>query len=349
MGEAEERDPFAARDAARAMMRQTLQVSASPRRDQAGQDKPKRFAAMVMALAIAAICAGAGIVWVLAGHPAAIVQPGPPPSFLPAPQPAPPAWVVQSAADEAALLAAPTDRLRIYRLAAAPSILVLLFPSLHAQALALNRVGAFVEKRDAPRDRVLDDAELRAKAEATPGGFDGYYYGHDYRVADLARFFAVAAGQGVALRPEERALQAGLTDLPVPPEGGVGAIVTLPPLSASPAIGATDRAAILRHELAHGVYFTDAAYAAYVQRFWQQSMSAAERAGFRRFLGTEGYDVANEDLVCNEMQAYLIHTPDPRYFSPGLAGLAPARAAALRADFVASMPASWLRDVTARR
>jgi hypothetical protein len=252
-----------------------------------------------------------------------------------------------AAADENALLAMPAGEFRAYPFAPAPAILVLLYPTLHAQALAMNRIGAFVEKAGAPHDRVLDDAALDQAVAASGEKFDSYYFGHDYRAADLARFFATAERDGVRLRPAERNLRALLAARGMMAASAVGAIITLPPLSADPPVDAAARATILRHELSHGLYFTDGAYAAYTKEFWDGQLSADQRALFRAFLGREGYDTNNEDLMRNEMQAYLVHTADPRYFNAASVQMAAATLAELRNDFVKGMPAGWLRDRTA--
>jgi hypothetical protein len=219
-----------------------------------------------------------------------------------------------------------------------------LFPNLHQQAVTLNRIAVFVEYAKAPRDRVLDDAALREAIAAGRVSFDDFYEGHDYRAADLARFFATADADGVMLNDAEKHLRANLNQLGAAPPG-YGALISLP--GAGDGVDAPTRAAILRHELSHGLYFTDTAYAAMVTSFWQNTMSAQQRDGFRRFLGDGHYDTSNDDLIRNEMQAYLIHTHNARYFAPAAAGLTDADAASLRAAFLIAMPPSWLRDRTA--
>jgi hypothetical protein len=250
------------------------------------------------------------------------------------------------AADEKALLAMPAREFHAYPFQPAPAILVLLYPTLHEQALAMNRIGAFVEKAGVPHDRVLNDAALDQAVTASGDKFDSYYFGHDYRASDLARFFAMADRDEVRLRPEEQALRALLAGHGLLAPAAQGAIVTLPPLSDDPPVDAVARATILRHELSHGLYFTDSAYAAYAKDFWEAQLSADQRALFRAFLGREGYDVGNEDLMRNEMQAYLVHTTDPRYFSAASVQMAAATVVELRRAFVAGMPAGWLRDRT---
>ena len=272
------------------------------------------------------------------------------PARAPAPAAAPSVaretMVPGEAADESALLAMPAASFHAYPFQPAPDILVLLYPNMHEQALAMNRIGAFVEKADLPRDRVLDDAALDQAVAASGDKFDTYYFGHDYRASDLARFFATADRDGVRLRPEERTLRALLAARGMLAPGAVGAIITLPPLSADPPVDAGARATILRHELSHGLYFTDPAYAAYTKEFWEGQLSADQRALFRAFLGREGYDTGNEDLMRNEMQAYLVHTTDPRYFNAASVQMAPDTVVALRRAFVAGMPGGWLRDRT---
>ena len=98
----------------------------------------------------------------------------------------------------------------------------------------LNRVAAFVEKAGLPHDRVLTDAELDAAIRASGETPATYYYGHDYRAADLIRFFALADRAGVALTPEEERLrrllrQAGWTDT-----SAAGALISIPKAGADP-------------------------------------------------------------------------------------------------------------------
>ena len=59
-------------------------------------------------------------------------------------------------------------------------------------------------------------------------------------------------------------------------------------------------------------------------------LSGAQRAGFRRFLAGELSDPSNDELMENEMQAYLVNTPDPRFFRARDAGLGEVEAAGLR-------------------
>jgi hypothetical protein len=241
-------------------------------------------------------------------------------------------------ANETALLSAPGGTFSLWRFQPAPRIVVAIFPSLHAQALALNRVAAFVEKAGAPRNHVLNDEALIAAIGAAPDGFDTYYYGHDYRAADLARFYAEAGQDGVALNDAEQRLKSRLESAGFF-TGAAQALITVPPPGPGPLDGRA-RSAILDHELSHGAYFTESSYANYVATFWN-GLSDRQRGAFRHFLGSQGYDTANDDLMRNETQAYLAFTGDPRMFDPSRLFLPEANA--LRASFINGVNLPWLR------
>lgn len=250
------------------------------------------------------------------------------------------------AADERAIFAHTADAPTVFRFTANPDVLVLDFPTLAGQGRALNRLAALVEKAGAARDQLLDAAALDTFIRASGATPDTYYYGHNYRAADVARLFSLAERDAVALTPEERwlgglARQQGWTS-----SKAKGALLAIPRVGADEAVDASARATILRHELSHGEYFTVPAYATHVLRFWRDMLTDEERARFRAFLAGEGYNPGDDDLMANEAQAYLVHTPDPALFSADRIGLSAARLAALRAAFIAGMPPGWLRDAT---
>ncbi len=248
-------------------------------------------------------------------------------------------------ARERDILANRSASLSMFRLAENPAILVLDFPTLREQARMLNRVAVLVETRGEPRDRVLGDDALEKAIRATGAEPDSFYDGHDYRAGDLVRFFALADRDGIRLNPDEQWLRGLLATLGWTDAGAVGALITIPTLGAG--VDAQARASILRHEISHGQFFTDPNYAAFTQHFWQTDLTEAERAAFRQFLAGQEYDPTDETLMMNEMQAYLVHTADPRFFTPSLVKLSPERLATLRQRFVAGMPAGWFRDMTA--
>lgn len=218
----------------------------------------------------------------------------------------------------------------MFRLDANPRIFVVDFPNLDRQGATFNRAAALIEKAGLPRDRLLDDAALAAAIARSGDTAATYYYGHNYRGRDLERFFALADRDGIRLTPEETWLRQELTRirrlLPVP---GEFAVISVPGIEER--VDEAMRSAILHHEIGHGHFFTDARFAAHVERVWREVFTEAERAAFRAFLAREGYDPGIEEVMVNEAMAYLIFTPDPRFFTPSHAGLTDARADVLRA------------------
>jgi hypothetical protein len=265
----------------------------------------------------------------------------------PAPAPAtPPALTIRTATEQEILRHVPTG-LTVFRFADDQRILVLDFASLDQQGMMLNRVAALVEKAGQPRNRVLTAPEL---AEAIRAGGDTpatYYYGHDYSAASLRRFFTLANEANLPLDPEEATLRRLLDQEDwFKPDVHAG-LISIPAVGADANVTLSARGAILHHELSHGMFFGDPDYAAFVHRFWETALTADERGGVRRFLGSEGYDTDYEELMYNEMQAYLMFTRDPAFFTPARVGMMPQRLAGLQTDFMRGMPTGWLRDALA--
>ena len=263
-------------------------------------------------------------------------------AWLMRPAPAPPAFA-ESLAGESDIGAHQADVLTLYRFAPNPAVLVLDFPDLSAQGRMLNRIAAWAEKAGQPHDRLLSEPELDDAIRASGATPDTYYYGHDYRGSDIERFFAIADRDGVALRPEEEWLRRLVLQARAEPFG-FGALISLTRTGAD--VDSAMRKVILHHELSHGEYFTNAAYLRYVGTVWSGILTETERSLVRTYLSKDGYDPALEDLMINEMQAYIMHTPDPRFFDPRLLGIPAPRLSAIRQAFRQGMPTCWLRDAT---
>jgi len=221
-------------------------------------------------------------------------------------------------------------------------IVVIDFPSLTIQGLMLDRVAALVEKAKLPRDRVLNDVELNQAIYDCGDTIESYYYGHDYKAADLQKFYTLADQQGVKLNAQELWLKGLLKQLGWLMPGASGAIITLP--AAGGPITEEMRAVILHHEISHGAFYTIPAYAAYAQQFWT-SLTQADRDAFTNFLGSEGYDTSDTNLMLNETQAYLIFTRDPRFFNGSVVNMTQAQIDTLREGFIANMPNIWLQPM----
>jgi hypothetical protein len=247
-------------------------------------------------------------------------------------------------ADEAEILAHQAGATTVFRFAANRRVLVLDFASMREQGLMLNRAAALMEKAGLPRDRVLRDDELDAAIAASGDTVETFYYGHDYAAEDLLRFFTLVDRDGVRLREQEEWLRRLLTQEGLLAPGARGALISVPAVGAAPDIDARLRAGILRHELAHAEFFTNRPYADYVRQFWREGLGEEGRAVFRRYLVALSYDPKLDDLMANEMQAYLMHTPDPRLFNAAALGVAPEVMDRWQAEFLLGMPNGWLRD-----
>jgi hypothetical protein len=306
----------------------------------------RKRVAWPLALAAAAgiVLAGSAWVWLPRSHPSAPPRTATAPTYSPV-FTAPPFHIELATEDE--ISAHVATSLTVFRFADNPRILVLDFASLHEQGKMLNRVAAFVEKAGMPRDRVLTDGELDAAIHTSGDTAETFYLGHDYAASALARFFEQADSQEIALSPQEEKLRALLRDEGWLTADVMAGLISLSAVGSDPRITASARGAILRHELSHGEFFSNPAYARYVHDFWLTYLTEQERAGVRAFLAREEYDVGEEVLMYNEMQAYLMFTRDPAFFTPEQAGLAQLRLAELQARFLAGMQTGWLRTVLA--
>lgn len=253
-----------------------------------------------------------------------------------------------------ALLANRSDDWRLMRLAENPKILVIEFPTLAAQGRALNRLATLIEKHQAPRDRVLSDEGLAKFIQQGGDTPETFYFGHDYPAEAVARFFTMAVSQQMLLNADElrlgnELLAAGLLKeesdklIANPDRQAVVSFTAVqaddPHTQGDETVDARRREAILRHELSHGEFFTNAAYRQHCWSFWQQ-LSDQHRKRLTAFLAMQGYDPTNEELMVNEAQAYLMHTPDERAFSAVQLGVGADQLARLRAQFRQNLPPS---------
>jgi hypothetical protein len=270
----------------------------------------------------------------------------PPAPIAPVAAPTPPvapAFAIRTA-NETEIRRHAADTLTVFRFAPNPDIIVLDFPTLLQQGLMLDRVAALQEKAGLPRDRVLTDAELDAAIKERGDTIATFYYGHDYSASTLERFFELADRQHIALNEQEEKLRALVRQLGWFAPGALGGLISVPRVGSDPNVTMAARATILRHELSHGEFFSDPAYADYVRGFWRNDLTEAERAAVRRFLGSEDYDTTDEELMLNEMQAYLMFTLDPQFFQASDVGMTDQRRQQLQAEFLRGLQVPWLRE-----
>ncbi|MBT9459315.1 MAG: hypothetical protein IV097_22045 [Burkholderiaceae bacterium] len=246
------------------------------------------------------------------------------------------------------LLAAPKSAdWRIARLAGNTAVMVIEFPSLLAQGQAFNRAAALLEKTRGSRERVLSDAELQALVAGAGDNVETFYQGHDYTGINIARFFSLAASQKVTLNEQELRLRTLLLQEGVMREEGgaysafsrqavIGFSAVQPDNPATKQDETIDlqrRESVLLHELSHGKFFTRNDYQQACWAFWKEALTDAERRLFRDYLARNDYDPGNEELMVNETQALLMHTPDTRAFSATTLGVSEAQLASFRARF----------------
>ena len=203
-------------------------------------------------------------------------------------------------ADLKAILAYPQSAWRgadweVFRWTALAEVLIFDTASYRIQEALFRRLAYFVEKAGF-RGRVASDAELAGRYG---------YNAHDYAAADVARFFTVAARDGLQLNDAELWLRDFLVAEGVIRtvggtwEAGSGAV-----LSISRESSPTLRELLLRHEAAHGLYFVRPSYRQRIASLWQEIGEPA-RAAWRAYLSALGYDESWEELMMNEFQAYL--------------------------------------------
>jgi hypothetical protein len=217
--------------------------------------------------------------------------------------------------DDQPLLITVTDR---------PGLHIMQTQGLIEQGKMFARIVALFERRDMMRDRIMSVAAVAARSKSS--GYDpaSLTEGNNFSAIELARFFELARQQHIDLTPaEHRLLDTLVAWKLLREEGGAWRaanagdfLVTLPGLGnmggvgrAGTAVDAPLRAAILSHELGHWQYFSDPAYARACRSFWWHDLRLQERVALTGQLTRLGYD-ARDDIVIDELQAYLLHTPE---------------------------------------
>ncbi|MEP7083598.1 MAG: hypothetical protein ABI854_02585 [Betaproteobacteria bacterium] len=224
--------------------------------------------------------------------------------------------------------------------------LVLDFPTTRDQAKMFARLILFIERTGASKTRVMTVPEVQKWLRDNAVQFDTLTIGNNMRTGELARFFNSARFQGEPVTIDEQRLYDWLLQMQLLREEDSGVavvdperiLVSIPQASTVPgcagcSVSAAQRAVILQHELSHARFATDTVYQNYSMWFWSNSMSLVAREKFSRFLRARGYDSSIRELCANEMQAFLMHTPDPAMFSAADVGMTEAELYDLRRRF----------------
>ena len=234
----------------------------------------------------------------------------------------------------------------IYVLRDSERTLVLDFPNTREQARMFARLILFIERGGASKTRVMTVPEVQKWLRDNAQSFDTLTVGNNMRTGELARFFNSARFQGEPLTVDEQRLYDWLvqSQLLREEEAGVSVVeperilVSVPQVSSiAGCTGCTvthaHRAVILRHELSHARFATDTVYQNYSIWFWANALTLSQRDKFTRFLRSRGYDTSIRELCANEMQAFLMHTPDPAMFSAADLGVSEVELADIRRKF----------------
>jgi hypothetical protein len=194
-----------------------------------------------------------------------------------------------------------------------PSILIFDTADYAVQDRLFKRLAFFVEKAGY-RGRLAGDEEI-----ADQHGWNA----HDYRAADLARFFELARIQGFPLLEEERELEAILLGRGIiRREGGGIAAGEGGIISISRESPDYLRSLFMVHEAYHGIFFIDEDFRNFSRSRWDGLSRTAKRF-ILSYFDYQHYDINDQYLVLNEFMAHVLQQPVSRagvYFGETLAG-----------------------------
>jgi hypothetical protein len=186
--------------------------------------------------------------------------------------------------------------LEVFEWSAYPGIYVIDFVDYAVQSDYFKRLSFFTEKRGF-RGRMPSVAEV-----ASRHGWNA----HNYSAAGLAAFFQAAADGEHTLTAGEASMQELAVNLGLVRrsgdrfEAGDGGIVSITRES-SPIL----RELLMAHEAFHGVFYARPAFRRFVDEYWRSQPELA-RSFWRGFFSYMTYDPADEYLMVNELQGYIL-------------------------------------------
>lgn len=257
--------------------------------------------------------------------------------------------------DVETILNSRTGALTVWRLADNSNVILFDFPSLGEQGRTFNRITQLTEQYNEPYKRVMGTAEFVKYLESMRRSFADFAYGHDVLASEFVQFFNLADRDKIELFPQEIALRDFLMEHGIIKQWrgiyqvGLGNIVviSIPQTQErrenEPPVNASARRAIVLHEVAHAEFYTNKYYADYCRNFWNNVLTEDQRNHFKRFLSGNNYSLNADELLVNEMQAYLMFTPDPASFSAAKLGVTQAQLDAMRDAFIGGKPPTKLR------
>ncbi|MDD5176408.1 MAG: hypothetical protein PHQ05_08320 [Sterolibacterium sp.] len=259
-------------------------------------------------------------------------------------------------ADFKTILDSRSANLVVWQYAGNPNIFIFDFPNLTRQGRSFNRITQLSEQQlSEPYPRVLNNEELARHIEAGRRTLADFAFGHDVLISELAQFFNLAERDKIELNPEEIVVRDFLISQGLIKSAYRGIYQALKPgvvilsfpqtqekRETEPRVTEGARYAILLHELSHGEFYSNTYYATYCRRFWNDSLSDSQREAFKKFLSNYNYSTSGEELLINEMQAYLMFTPDTASFSAKKLGVSEVELEAMRDAFRKGKPPTKL-------
>lgn len=261
-----------------------------------------------------------------------------------------------SSGDFRTILNSRADNLTVWNYSDNPQIFIFDFPGLALQGRTFNRVTQFAEQVQANTGypKVMNNDEISKYMESLRRTQADFAFGHDLLVSELVQFYNMADRDKVELFPEELALRDFLIEqgLAKTWRGFYQAIqpsvviLSIPQIQAKkadePQVSELARRAVFTHEISHGEYYTNQYYATYCRKFWNETLNDAQREVFINLFKKYNYAVTMDELVVNEMQAYLMFTPDPSSFSAKKLGITDAELESMREMFRQGRPPTKL-------
>lgn len=267
------------------------------------------------------------------------------------------AWGMEvSSGNFTTILNSQSDALTVWNYADNTNIYIFDFPGLTMQGRTFNRFTQFTEQTQNGEGypKVLNNDEFNSYMTSLRRTQANFAFGHDALVSEMVQFYNVADRNKIDFFPEELALRDFLIE-----QGHIKVwrgfyqaihpdvvILSIPQMQAKketePQVSELARRTIFMHELSHGEYYTNAHYANYCRLFWNQTLSDAQREIFINFFKKYNYSVTFPELLVNEMQAYLMFTPDPLSFSAKKLGVKDEELESLREAFRKGKPPTKL-------
>jgi hypothetical protein len=181
----------------------------------------------------------------------------------------------------------------VFAWARVPEVLIFDTATYEVQERYFRRLAFFVEK-PGTAGTIPSLAEVEGRRS---------WNAHDYRAADLARFYSLAA-DGPLTAEETRLREVLLANGIIRRTGasfepGAGAV-----LSISRESSATLRELLITHEAFHGVFFALPAFQEACRAAWD-ALDHDERSAWIAYFDLKGYNTADPYLVVNEFQSYL--------------------------------------------